>query len=137
MVAGISALKFLVEENLAEKARQTGEYLLNSLKEKLKSPLLKEIRGKGLMVGIEFLPPRQLAGKFASLVAGELLNKYQILTAYTLNNPEVLRLEPALIVEKEEIDKAVSALEEILARPYPVLNLLLKTTGRLLKSYLP
>ena len=39
-----------------------------------------------------------------AMVAGELLNRYRIITAYTLNNPNVIRLEPPLIVTKEQID---------------------------------
>ncbi|MDI3529359.1 MAG: putrescine aminotransferase, partial [Thermoanaerobacter sp.] len=51
-----------------------------------------------------------------SLIAGELQNKHRIITAYTLNNPNVIRLEPPLIVTKEQIDKVVDALDEILTR---------------------
>lgn len=50
-----------------------------------------------------------------SLVAGELFNKHRIITAYTLNNPNVIRLEPPLIVTKEQLDRALVAIEDILS----------------------
>ena len=46
--------------------------------------------------------------------AGQLLNEHGIITAYTLNNPNVIRLEPPLIIKREEIDYVVQALEAVL-----------------------
>lgn len=127
--AGIAALEIILEENLPEKARETGEYLLKGLARlKEKYPLIKDVRGRGLMVGIEFNQPGGLAAKasfglatklseeyLGSLVAGELMNKHRIITAYTLNNPNVIRLEPPLSVSKEQIDTVLQALEDIFA----------------------
>lgn len=127
--AGIAALEIILEENLPEKARETGEYLLKGLTRlKEKYPLIKDVRGRGLMVGIEFNQPGGLAAKasfglatrlseeyLGSLVAGELMNKHHIITAYTLNNPNVIRLEPPLSVSKEQIDTVLQALEDIFA----------------------
>jgi putrescine aminotransferase len=80
------------------------------------------------MVGIEFNQPGSLAEKatfglanklseeyLGSLVAGELMNKYYIITAYTLNNPNVIRLEPPLGVTREQLDTLLKALDKILA----------------------
>lgn len=127
--AGIAALEIILEEKLADKARENGEYLLlglNKLKEKY--PLLKDVRGLGLMVGIEFNQPGALAEKvtfglagklsdeyLGSLVAGELMNKHRIITAYTLNNPNVIRLEPPLNVSRAQIDIVLQALDDIFA----------------------
>lgn len=124
--AGIAALEVILEENLPEKARETGEYLINGLRRlKEKYPLIKDVRGRGLMVGIEFNQPGGLASKVSfglagklseeylgSLVAGELMNKHRIITAYTLNNPNVIRLEPPLSVSKDQIDIVLQALED-------------------------
>ena len=49
----------------------------------------------------------------AAMVAGALLNDYRIITAYTLNNPNVIRFEPPLIITREEIDYLIDALEKI------------------------
>jgi len=127
--AAIATLEVIYEENLPERARESGNYLLaglNRLKEKY--PLLKEVRGRGLMVGIELNQPGGLAAKasfglvsklseeyLGSMIAGELLNKYRIITAYTLNNPNVIRLEPPLNVTRDQIDTLLRALGDILA----------------------
>lgn len=128
--AGIAALEIIIEEGLVEKARKNGEYFLARLKElQAKYPIIKDVRGMGLMIGLEFDEPvkkgsfaEKLGGKFinklsgeymGALIAGELLNKHHIITAYTLNNPNVIRLEPPLIVTREELDRVLAALEEI------------------------
>ncbi|WP_243124085.1 aminotransferase class III-fold pyridoxal phosphate-dependent enzyme [Pelotomaculum schinkii] len=126
---GIAALEVIFEENLPEKARVNGAYLLQELRKlQEKYPLLKDVRGRGLMVGIEFNQPGSLAGKatfglasilseeyLGTLVAGELMNKYHIITAYTLNNPNVIRLEPPLGVTREQLDTLLQALDKVLA----------------------
>ncbi|OPX86717.1 MAG: Putrescine aminotransferase [Pelotomaculum sp. PtaB.Bin104] len=126
--AAIATLEVLYEENLPERARESGSYLLAGLRRlKEKYPLVKDIRGLGLMTGIEFSQPEGkvlkvnlgLVNKISeeylgSMVAGELLNKHRIITAYTLNNPNVIRLEPPLMVTREQIDTLLKALEGIL-----------------------
>jgi putrescine aminotransferase len=125
--AAIAAINLLVEKDLSSQASEMGDYLLRRLLElKQKYPLIKDVRGKGLMIGIEFEKPAGLANKLTggmanklseeylgALVAGELQNKYRIITAYTLNNPNVIRLEPPLIVTKDQIDAVIHALTQI------------------------
>ncbi|PKM89773.1 MAG: putrescine aminotransferase [Firmicutes bacterium HGW-Firmicutes-12] len=133
MAAGLATLQAIIKQDLPSQAARQGAYLLEQLKAlNDKSSLIKEIRGQGLLVGIEFNQPtsgiweKLSSGKinsltneyFGSLVAGELLNKYQIITAYTLNNPNVIRLEPPLTVSREAIDKVVDAFREILEHSY-------------------
>ncbi len=127
--AAVETLEVIYDENLPKKANDSGIYLLDGLQKlKEKYPLIKEVRGRGLMLGIEFSQPEGLAAKasfglvnklseeyLGSMIAGELLNKYQIITAYTLNNPNVIRLEPPLNVTREQIDDLLRALEEILS----------------------
>lgn len=127
----IEAIRILKEEGLAEQAREKGQYLiskLNSIASRYK--IIREVRGKGLLVGIEFdKATKGLAEKLtggvinrlsqeftASLVAVELLNEHRIITAYTLNNPNVIRLEPPLTVSYEELDRVITALERILEK---------------------
>ncbi len=126
--AGIAAIEVLVKENLAGAAEEKGRYFISGLKVlQKKYPLLQEVRGRGLLIGIELAQPGNLANKatlgvvsklsneyLGSMVAVELLNKHRIVTAYTLNNPNVIRLEPPLIVSKEEIDCVLNALEDVL-----------------------
>ncbi|MDS1030891.1 aspartate aminotransferase family protein [Bacillota bacterium LX-D] len=126
--AGIAACNLLVKDNLAQQAKEKGDYLLEKLSVfQNKYQLVKAIRGRGLMIGIEF--EKQVNGVvnkitggmvnklseeyLASLIAGELQNSYRIITAYTLNNPNVIRLEPPLTVSYQELDTLVNALEDI------------------------
>jgi len=127
--AAIASINTIVKKNLSERAEKLGNYFLDGLKTlKERFSIIKEVRGKGLLIGIEFEQPKSgllntitggAVNKFYSeftgaIVAGELLNKHRIITAYTLNNPNVIRLEPPLIVEKEDIDYVLNALEDIL-----------------------
>ncbi|MEW5761764.1 MAG: aspartate aminotransferase family protein [Bacillota bacterium] len=126
--AAIAALEVILDEDLPARAAASGAYLLSRLEElKGKYPLLKDVRGRGLLVGLEFAEARRgvtalgvlqrLSDEFlGSLVAGELLNDHGVLTAYTLNNPNVIRLEPPLAVDREHLDYVLSALETVLSR---------------------
>lgn len=149
MAAGIAALQEIVAQDLPQQAAQKGIYLLEKLRLlQDKSGLIKEIRGKGLLIGLEFeqhIPGildsitsgrvSKLSGEyFGSLVAGDLLNKYQIISAYTLNNPNVIRLEPPLTVSNEAIDKVVGAIGEILAKSTS--GVMLNSIGTVVKSAL-
>lgn len=141
--AAIAAINVILEENLCEKARENGEYMLGRLKTlQDKYQVVKEVRGQGLMIGLEFKSETGLIDKltggmlnklseeyFGALVAGELQNKHRIITAYTLNNPNVIRLEPPLIVTREQIDRLVDALEDIFQRHRSFVGMAL-ATGR-------
>lgn len=145
--AGLAALEVITGEQLPEKAAELGEYFLNKLRElQQKYPLIKEVRGKGLFIGLEFEQPqgwldKVTGGKLSetareytgAMVAGELMNKYGIITAYTLNNPNVIRLEPPLVVGKAEIDRVVEALTDIFEHNRNFFSLALETGKGLLK----
>ena len=143
--AGLVTISKLVEENLAERARDLGEYFLNGLRTLHKSyKTIKEVRGKGLLIGLEFDKPveglldKLTAGAinefakeyYASLVAGELLGKHQVITAYTLNNPNVMRLEPPLTVTKDQIDYVLNALEDIFSQRKGLLRMALSVVTK-------
>jgi len=146
--AAIAAINVIVEQNLCEQARANGEYMLNRLKElQNRYSVVKEVRGLGLMSGVEFKSQAGLMDKltggminklseeyFGALVAGELQNKYHVITAYTLNNPNVIRLEPPLVVTKEQIDQVVDALEEIFQRHRSFVGMALATSRTALSS---
>lgn len=127
--AALAAVQEIVERDLPRRAGEMGAYLLEGLTRlKEKHPLIRDVRGKGLLIGIEFessagsltdmlsfgMLSRVTEEYLASLVAGKLLNEYRVITAYTLNNPNVMRLEPPLTVEKSQIDYVLKALDEIL-----------------------
>jgi len=104
-----SALAFLKvneEESLLEKARGRGEYFKNKLRKLKKTlPFIKEIRGKGIMIGIEL----EFEGK-------DIVNqcrKEGLLINCTSKN--VLRFLPPLIIEENDIDQAVNILHRVLS----------------------
>lgn len=124
----MTAIQLLLDERLAERAKENGTYFLQRLQEMAqKYPVLSEVRGRGLLIGIEFASPEatwfnaltggalnKLSQEYlASFVAGQLLTEYGIITAYTLNNPNVIRIEPPLIIQRSEIDYVISSLEQV------------------------
>jgi acetylornithine/succinyldiaminopimelate/putrescine aminotransferase len=102
--AGVAALTAILEEGMLENCRKMGDYFLSKLEEiKNKFPFVKQVRGKGLILGMELK-------KDGASIVQEMLKK-KILINCTMGN--VLRFLPALIVTKEEIDRVARALEEI------------------------
>jgi len=108
--AGIATLQVLQEEDLPVRAAQRGEQLLTGLSAVQRDypDIVTQVRGKGLMVGVEFS-----IEDVAKLVIGGMTRR-GVIAAYTLNNPRVIRFEPPLIVSPEHIDTAVSAFAESL-----------------------
>ena len=107
---GLETLKILQEEDIPRQAQEKGDYFLEKLRAfQITFPeLIKEVRGMGLLIGMEFFDP-----DVASLLAMEMAER-MILVAYTLNNPRVIRFEPPLTISFEEMDRVVRALEESL-----------------------
>lgn len=146
--AGIAAIQVMLDEDLASQARKKGAYLLQGLKElQRKYPsFIKEVRGRGLLIGVEFnrisggVLNKVTGGRLnkiveeylAALVAGELMNRYHIITAYTLNNPNVIRLEPPLIVSQEQLDHLLSALEDIFKNHHSIWRFILASGKNIL-----
>ncbi len=103
---GLEALNILVEEKLPERSAEMGTYLIDQLRE-IDSPLIKEVRGRGLFVGIEI----DKALGSARAVCEALLER-GLLSKET--HETVVRLAPPLIIGKAEIDWAVEQIREVL-----------------------
>jgi ornithine--oxo-acid transaminase len=101
-----AAIRVLVEENMVENARVMGEHLLSGLRS-IRNPLIKEIRGKGLMIGVELQPE---AGKARAY--SEKLMDLGILCKDT--HEHTLRFAPPLVITRQEIDWALDRLEQVL-----------------------
>jgi len=102
--AGVAALTTLLEERMLENCQRMGDYFFAKLEEiKRRFPFVKEVRGKGLILGMEL----SIDG---SSIVHDMLKK-NILINCTMGN--VLRFLPPLIVTQEEIDRVVKALEEV------------------------
>ena len=101
-----TALSVLVEEKMIENAAQIGEYFLDQLAE-IPSKHVHEVRGKGLLIGVELKPSANGARRFC-----EALAKRGILAKETHDN--VIRFAPPLVIDKPTIDWALSQIREVL-----------------------
>lgn len=102
-----TALKVLIEEGMIENAVEMGDYFLSQLKG-IKSPYIKDVRGKGLMIGMELFPEAGGARRFCI----KLMEK-RLLCKETHDN--IIRFAPPLIITKDEIDWALDKIEPVLA----------------------
>ncbi len=101
---GLEALNMLVEEGLVQNAAAMGRYFLERL-DQIRSPLIKSIRGKGLLTGIEIH-----TGQISGRTFCEALARNGILTRET--HETVIRFAPPLIITKQQIDWAVERITE-------------------------
>lgn len=103
---GFAAIEILFSEGLMDRAAELGDYLLEQLQQ-IKSPLIQEVRGKGLLVGIATDETRCSARDICLR-----LMKKGILTKETHHT--VIRLAPPLVITKEQIDTVVKAINDVL-----------------------
>lgn len=108
LAAARVALKILVRDKLAENAFEVGNYFMKRLRE-INNPLVKEIRGRGLLIAIELKPEAGGARKFAERLMEAGL-------ACKETHEHVIRLAPPLIIKKEEVDWAVERLKRVLEK---------------------
>ncbi|WP_100403761.1 putrescine aminotransferase [Bacillus sp. FJAT-42315] len=109
--AAIATIGVLLEENLPERSAEVGEYFLKGLKEAAQGHEDKvlEIRGQGLMIGIEFHKD-----EIGYEVSKGMFDK-GILVAGTLVNSKTIRIEPPLTISYEEVDTVIQSFKEVLA----------------------
>jgi ornithine--oxo-acid transaminase len=101
-----TAVKVLIEEGMIENAARMGGYLIDKL-HGIRSPYLKEVRGRGLLIGIELHPKAGGARRFC-----EALQERGLLCKET--HKHVLRLAPPLVIAQEEVDWAFEQVEAVL-----------------------
>jgi acetylornithine/succinyldiaminopimelate/putrescine aminotransferase len=128
MAAGLATLAVMEDEKIVENARATGDLLRGRLAELVdKYELIHEVRGRGLMLGIEFGRPKSLKlrggwamlqaarkGLFAQMVVVPLLQRHRILTQVSGDHLEVIKLIPPLIIGEKEVDRFVDALMDVM-----------------------
>ena len=103
---GRAALRVLQEEKLAENAARIGEYLLEQLAE-IPSKYVREVRGKGLLIGVELHPQAGGARRFC-----EALQAHGILAKET--HQHVIRFAPPLVIDQETVDWALPRIRKVL-----------------------
>ncbi|MEJ6950160.1 aspartate aminotransferase family protein [Natronospora cellulosivora (SeqCode)] len=149
--AAIATMNELVDNDIAKQAAEKGEYFLAKLQEMAdKYEMIKEVRGRGLLIGLEFKEVEtgildkisggvlnKLSKEYlAAMVASALINDHKIITAYTLNNPNVIRFEPPLIITYKEIDYLIECLESIFEKNKGLFSMTIKSAKTVLGSFL-
>lgn len=128
MVAGLAALRVIETEGLVERSARQGERLLAGLRTlQEKHEFIHAVRGKGLMTGVEFGPPRSLRlkpawmllhgaqnGLFAQAVVMQLFAEHDILTQVAGHHQEVIKFLPPYIITDDEVDRIVTAMDRVL-----------------------
>jgi len=109
--AAIATLEVLTDERLADRAETLGARFMDRLRAvQARHPaIVRAVRGRGLMIGVEFTH-----SDYALLVSAEAGHR-GVITFYTLNKPEVIRIEPPLVITADLIDRAVEGLEGAVA----------------------
>ncbi|MDD5509349.1 MAG: acetylornithine transaminase [Dehalococcoidales bacterium] len=105
--AGYATLKFIIENDVAGNVRETGNYLASGLEKlKQKFSFITNVRGRGLLLAMEFNSDIAQPVLMACLDKGLLVNRLK---------PNTLRFMPPLIIGKSEVDEALGILEQVLA----------------------
>ena len=103
-----AALTVLVEEGMIENAQHMAAYFLEGL-ERIQSPWIKEVRGKGLLIGVELVPEAGGARRFC-----ERLKEDGLLCKETHEN--TIRFAPSLPIRKEDIEWALERIEPVFSK---------------------
>ena len=100
-----TALKVLVDENMIENAADMGSYFLKGL-EQIRHPMIREVRGKGLLIGMELLPEAGGARPYC-----EKLKEAGLLCKET--HDHIIRFAPPLVINREQIDWALEKISSV------------------------
>ncbi len=147
MAAGLATLHVMDEERLIERAATTGEKLLSGLASlQSRYDMIADVRGKGLMIGIEFRQPSSLRlkaawaaaekaqkGLFAQLVVMALMRDHHILTQVGGPEVNIIKLLPPLVIGDEEVEMIVSAFDHVMAEARRVRGRVWGLSGQLIK----
>src|SRR5262249_21600814 len=135
MACGLASLEVIDDEKLIENSAKTGTLLIERLDAlRAKHSFIKEVRGKGLMIAIEFHEPNEFKLKmawkllhkvdkvlFAQMVVTQMLSQHRILTQVAGHAMDVMKILPPLIIGEKEVDMFVNALDDVLTecRKFP------------------
>jgi ornithine--oxo-acid transaminase len=127
MRAGLATLDVLADGNLGARGERLGEQLREKLKSRLsRYDMIKEVRGLGMMSGIEFRPPKKIRlrilfeafskihpAMFGQVLVMRLFRDKAIYSQICGNNFMVLKVAPALVINEEQLDQFVDAMESV------------------------
>ena len=148
MAAGLATLHVMDEERIVERAATMGEKLLAGLAAlRDRYNLLADVRGKGLMIALEFKPPRSLGlraawtaaetaqkGLFAQLVVMSLMRDHHILTQVGGPDVNIIKLLPPLIIGDEEVETIISAFDTVMSEAERVRGRVWAQSAQLIKA---
>jgi ornithine--oxo-acid transaminase len=134
MVAGIVTLDVMEAERLVQGAAEKGERLMRALDAMIpRYELLHDVRGKGLMIGVEFGPPKSLklkaswnivetasSGLFCQLIAIPLFKDHKILTQVAGHASHTIKLLPPLTITSADCDWIINSFDEVIAASHRV-----------------
>ena len=103
---GLAALEVLEEEKLDQRSTELGEYFMAKLR-KIETPIVKEVRGRGLLIGVELFPEAGGARRYC-----EMLREKGLLAKET--HDHVIRFAPPLVIDKADLDWALGVIAEVL-----------------------
>lgn len=129
MVCGLATLHIIESENLVERAASHGHQMVKNLQALMpRHEWMKEVRGKGLLIGVEFQKPKSFLNKlkwnmihqmdkglFGELIVIPLMTKHRIITQVSGHHQDIVRIIPALNLTEEQGLQFVRALDEVLA----------------------
>jgi len=150
MAAGLATLHVMDAEHVVENAAQVGDKLLQGLSAlKERHGLIRDVRGKGLMIGIEFAPAGSLGvkaawtaaetaqkGLFAQLVVMALMRDHHILTQVGGPGVNIIKLLPPLIIGDPEVELILSAFDAVMGEAAHVSGRVWSQSGQLIKQAL-
>jgi acetylornithine/succinyldiaminopimelate/putrescine aminotransferase len=148
MACGLATLSVIDDEHLVENCAVRGDQLMGRLRDlQQKHDIIKEVRGKGLIIAIEFQQPGSLKamlawkalhavdkGLFPQIVTSQLLDKHRILAQVAGHNSDVVKILPPLIIGDREIDRFITALDDVLANIASISGPMLEFGTNLVKA---
>lgn len=128
MAAGLATLHVMEDQQIVAHARRVGDLFRERLAALVdRYELLADVRGRGLMIGIEFGKPRSLKlrtgwaalqaarkGLFAQMVVVPLMQRHRILTQVSGDHLEVIKLIPPLVITERDVDRFVDAFTDVM-----------------------
>ena len=149
-VCGLAALEVIREEGLVENSARMGSYLVEQLRVLAeKYEMVREVRGRGLMIAIEFGPPRSLTLKtgwkmihginqdlFCQSILVPLIMDHQILAQVSGHGRDIIKLIPPLVFDQADADRFIAAFDQVLAAAHRFPGPIWEVGSRLAKAAL-
>ena len=108
LCGGFASLNFMLETNLPRRAREKGEELIRKLRSLVGHGEFTTVRGRGLLIGMDFTSPEATRHFVQRCFAAGLI------LGWTLHRDTVVRLAPPLIISSAEIDRAIAIMHDAL-----------------------